>query len=93
MCKLMSRQTRARMIIGAKVAAGPGSEWNCESAIRFLLERSKQDGSLTATNGERVVGVKIVGETATVTVKATSGKTSHLPLVKEDRQWKLASLG
>ncbi len=92
-CKLMSRQTQTRMITGAKVAAGTDSEWSCPSAVRFLLERSKQDGSLTAPNGEQVVGVKVVGEMATATVKAAGGKTSYLQLVKEGRQWKLASLG
>jgi hypothetical protein len=92
-CKLMSRQTQTRMITGAKVAAGPDSEWSCESAVRFLLERSKQDGSLTAPNDEQVIGVKVVGETATATVKAAGGRTSYLQLVKEGRQWKLASLG
>jgi hypothetical protein len=82
-----------RTAAGLYRALAVTSSGGAAAAVRFLLRRSKQDGSLTAPNSEHVVGVEIDGETATVTARAAGGKTTYLGLVKEDGLWRLARLG
>ncbi len=90
-CELMSEPAQAQTVHYAKVSSGIQQQWDCESAVDFLLIRSKRIGGLEGVKGAKVIGVNVQGERATATVRFANGPATSIPLVKEDGDWKLAA--
>ena len=91
-CALMSERAVGETIRYARVASGLQQEWDCESAIEYLVIRSKRSGGFDSTRRAEVIGVEARGDRAVATVKFGDGPATAVPLVREDGQWKLAAL-
>jgi len=90
-CELMSEQARSQTVHYAKVASGIGREWDCESAVEFLVIRAKGTGTMVAAQGIEVIGVNAKGDRAIATVRVGKGPATSISLVREDGEWRLAS--
>lgn len=89
-CDLMSAEALAQTVRYAEVASGIAKEWDCEAAVRLLVNRSKKSGGFEDVRSAEVLGVNVAGDKATATVRFGEGAATSVPLVKEDGEWKLA---
>jgi hypothetical protein len=90
-CELMSEPARQQTIRYAEVSSGIAREWDCESAVEFLVVRSKRSGGFEAAQKAEVIAVNARADKATATVRFGQGPVTSLPLVREDGEWKLAA--
>lgn len=88
-CDLMSEEARAQTVHYAEVASGVRGEWDCESAVDLLI--GKRVDGFGEIRQAKVIGVNVVGEEATATVRFGDAPARSFALVKEDGEWKLAA--
>jgi hypothetical protein len=90
-CELMSAKAVRQTVHFAEVSSGIAQKWDCESAVKLLVARSKRTGGLSNLQGAEVLGVNVEGDKATATIKLGDGAATSIPLVKEDGEWKFAA--
>lgn len=92
-CDLMSEQAAAETARYVRVSSGLQQEWDCESAVDFLVIRAKRAGSFGDVRNATVIGVNARGERASASVRFGDGTVAAVALVREGGEWKLAASG
>lgn len=92
-CDMLSTDAKAETVQWVKeLVRYDDVEWTCEKAMWVLIRNSKVNRALKASLNAEVIGVNVVGDTATATLDFGEGRpTGSVSLVKENGEWKIGS--
>jgi hypothetical protein len=89
-CGLMSERARKQTARYVEVASGVKRDWTCAKGVEYLSARVERRGDLGRLERAEVVGVNVVGDRASASVRfGPDGPITTLPLVREEGAWRL----
>ena len=91
LCELMTPRAQRQTTRYAEVSSGIAKDWNCELAVKQLVDRSKRTGGFKRVRNVEVLGINVAGDRATATIRFGDGPATSLPLSRHDGEWKLDS--